>query len=80
MANVTLYIPDDLKKRMSRHKDIRWSRAIRTIIESELSDFEEAEKLAQGSNLTQEDVDFLTEKVNEDIRKHVRALKNEIGR
>ncbi|MFH1750214.1 MAG: hypothetical protein ABH863_00895 [Candidatus Micrarchaeota archaeon] len=75
MANLTLFVPDDLKKRMSRHKDIRWSRAIRTIIEGKLDDLEEADELAQGSTLTAEDVELLTEKVNEDIRKHVRALK-----
>ncbi|MFH0971620.1 MAG: hypothetical protein V1835_03560 [Candidatus Micrarchaeota archaeon] len=75
MANVTLFVPDDLKKRMSAHKGISWSNAIRTIIESKLEDLDEANELASASMLTEEDVEVLSRKVDEDTRKHVRALK-----
>jgi hypothetical protein len=75
MANVTLFVPDDLKKRMSAHTGLSWSNAIRTIIESKLEDLEEANELAKSSALTQEDVEFLSRKVDEDTRRHVRALK-----
>ncbi len=76
MANVTLFIPDDLKKRMAQHKEIRWSSAIRTLIEDRLDRLEEADELAQGSKLTEEDVAFLTKKVDVETRKHVKALMN----
>ncbi|MEK6954461.1 MAG: hypothetical protein AABX01_05605 [Candidatus Micrarchaeota archaeon] len=76
MANVTLFIPDELKRRMSRHKDIRWSSAIRTLIEDRLDMYEESEILAQGSRLTDKDVAFLTQKVDAATRKHVKALMN----
>ena len=38
MANITLFVPDELKKRMNARTDVRWSRAIRNIIERELDD------------------------------------------
>jgi NACalpha-BTF3-like transcription factor len=76
MANVTLFVPDDLKKRMSHHKDVRWSSAIRTLIEDRLDMLEKSEELAQGSRLTDKDVAMLTQKVDADTRKHVKALMN----
>ncbi|MEK6843523.1 MAG: hypothetical protein AABY04_03465 [Candidatus Micrarchaeota archaeon] len=80
MANVTLYIPDDLKKRMASQKGTNWSSAIRTIIERKLDAFEEAEELAKASTLTDEDVAKLTKKVNKAAAKHARELLNAINR
>ncbi len=77
MANMTLFIPDNLKKRMATHKHLRWSNIVRTVISRELDKFEETEKLAQKSRLTMRDVELLTEKVNEDTRKHIKKLMEE---
>ncbi|MBU1197296.1 hypothetical protein KJ765_02165 [Candidatus Micrarchaeota archaeon] len=77
MANVTLFIPDDLKKRMDQHKDIRWSSAIRTVIGEKLEALERTEALASGSRLTEEDVKILVKKVDASARKHAKALLNE---
>ena len=77
MPNMTLSISDKTKRRMDRHKHMKWSSAVRTIIEKRLDDLEEAEKLVQKSKLTQKDVDELTNMVNADIRKHVKGLINE---
>ncbi len=79
MANVTLYISDDLKKRMDRHSEIRWSSSVRTIIEEKLDDLERAERLAKGSRITQADVDRLTRKVERAAARHARKLLNEAG-
>ena len=80
MANITLFVPDELKERMSEHPQMRWSRAVREIIEQTLDDFEEAEKLASKSKLTQEDIDAILPEINKDARKYAEELLNESRR
>ena len=77
MANLTLFLPDELKERMHRHPNIRWSGTIRSIIERKLEDFEEAEALAAKSTLTEADVRRLAGKVDAALAKHVKALLHE---
>lgn len=79
MANITLFVPDDLKKRMEGHPEVRWSRAIRSIIERELDDMEEADKLAKKSRLTEQDARKFAEMVNEKLGKRAEELLNEIS-
>lgn len=74
MVNITLSLPDELKKRMDEHEEIKWSRVVRNIIESKLDDFERLEELLSKSQLTEQNVADLTKKVDEDTRKHVREL------
>ena len=49
MPNITLSIPEETKRRMEKHPHVKWSSAIRAIIERRLDDFEETERLAQKS-------------------------------
>ncbi len=80
MANMTLSIEDDTKARMEKHKHIKWSSAVRSIIESRLDDLEEVERLAKKSRFTKSDANELTEKINASIRKHVKVLMDESNR
>ncbi len=77
MPNMTLSFPPETKKRMEQHPHVRWSNVVRTIIEQKLDDFEEAERLAKKSRLTQKDVDELTAKVNQGMRKRAEAMLHE---
>ena len=77
MPNITLSVTDDFKERMDKHQHIRWSSAIRAVIEQLLDDFEEAERLAQKSGLTEEDALELGRKVNKAMGKRARELLNE---
>lgn len=77
MANITLFVPDELKQRMEKHEHIRWSRVIRNLIESKLDDFEDAERLARKSKLTEKDVRELAAKVDVAMGKHAEALLRE---
>ena len=43
MANITLYIPDDIHDRMRKFAEIKWTHIIRKLIEEELKKLEEAE-------------------------------------
>ena len=77
MPNITLAISDKTKRRMEKHKHMKWSSAVRAVIEKRLDDLEEVERLAQKSKLTQKDVDELTEMVNSDLRAHIMGLRDE---
>ncbi len=77
MPNVTLSFSDETKKRMRRHPEIKWSSVVRSVIERKLDDFEQAERLAGKSALSEKDVAFLSFKVNRALGKHARKLLNE---
>jgi predicted CopG family antitoxin len=64
MGNMTLAIPDDLGKRMKRHREIRWSEVARRAIEQKVGDLELLDKLAAKSTLTKKDVADLSRKIN----------------
>lgn len=80
MANLTLFVPDELKKRMEKHSEIRWSAAVRNIIKEKLEDLEEVEELAKKSRLTEEDARVFAEMVNKKMGKRAEELLDEISR
>ena len=80
MANITLSIPDETKARMKQHPHMRWSSAIRSIIEQKLDEFEEADRLAKKLDLRMEDFQEVSEKIRGSNRKSVRALLHESHR
>ena len=77
MANVTLSINDETKKKMSRHSSIKWSNVVRSIIEKKLNDFEEAERLARKSKLTPADFKLISKKIESSSRKHAKRMLHE---
>lgn len=80
MANFTLSFPDGLKKRMEEHSEIRWSAAVRSIIEQKLDDLDEWASLTSKSRLTVEDVKKLAAEVDEKMGKRAEERLNEISR
>ena len=80
MVNLTLSIPKETKERMDKHKHIKWSNAIRTIIERKLNDFEEAEKIAKRSNLKMSDFNEISKKIDVAMAKHAEELLHEYNR
>ena len=77
MPNITLAIADETKSKMEKHPEIRWSNAVRAVIERKLRDFEVAEELSQKSRLTETDVKMLSGKANSAMGKHAKRLLNE---
>ncbi len=80
MPNITISVTKETKHKMKEHPEIRWSGAIRAIIEKKLKDFREAEKLAQKSTLTEKDVEVLSGRVAEGRAKHAKRLLHESNR
>ena len=77
MPNITLSVADETKKKMDAHPEVRWSSAVRTLIERKLRDFEEAERIAAKSRLTNRDLAKLKAKVDRDFARHAEGLLNE---
>lgn len=77
MPNITLSVAQETKSKMEKHPEVRWSNAVRAIIEKKLEAFEEAERLAGKSWLTEKDIEALSEKVSKGIAKHAKGLLDE---
>jgi hypothetical protein len=80
MVNVTLSLPDDVFRRMKSFPEIRWSKAVRNVIEDKLDSFEEAERLAGKSRFSVKDVALLSKKTDEALGRHAEALLHETRR
>jgi len=63
MGNMTLSMPDAVQKEMKNFSEIRWSEVARKAIIEKLESLQLAEKLAQKSKLTQEDVAEFSKKI-----------------
>jgi CBS-domain-containing membrane protein len=65
MPSLTLSVDDGLKERMDAHPEINWSHVARASIESKLDDLELMDRLAEGIELTEEDIDAIAEEINQ---------------
>ncbi len=74
MENLTLAIPSDLKKRMKRHSEIRWSEVVRKSITQKIEMLETMEKIANKSKLTQKEVDEISKKIKSETFKEISSL------
>jgi len=70
MANITVTVPDDFKEEMREHQEINWSQVARGAFEEKLdrlNTFQEIEEIAQKSELTEEDVEEISENIKEGL-------------
>jgi len=63
MAELRVKIPEDLKKKMEKF-DVDWSPAIRRMIEKEIQNLTELERIVSKSKMTEDDAIKLGEKVS----------------
>jgi cytochrome c553 len=64
MPNVTVSVDDSLKEQMDNHPEINWSEVARQAIREKIRDLEVMEKLVEGSELTEEDVEELAAQID----------------
>ncbi len=55
MTNITLAIPEELKKQLQKHDEINWSAVIRRALQEHLNTLVIAEAIASKSKLTEKD-------------------------
>ncbi|AIY89553.1 hypothetical protein [Geoglobus acetivorans] len=74
MAELKIRVPEDLKKKMEKF-GVDWSPAIRKMIEREIQNLTEIERIISRSKMTEEDALELGENISKSIaerfRKHV---------
>lgn len=79
MVNMTLAIPQELKKRMDKFPEMNWSAVARDAFEQWVEDMEVVKKFRENSTLTEEDALMLGRKVSAALTKRLResaARKN----
>ena len=69
MANITLYVPEKIRKDMKQFSEIRWSEVARKAIIERLETLKMAEKIASKSKLTEKDVEEFSRKLKRNARK-----------
>lgn len=74
MANMTLALPEELKKRMDRFPEINWSEIARQSFTNRLTVLEELDDLLKDSTLTEEDAVTLGRKVRKAVSERHRNI------
>ena len=69
MANLTLAISDDLKKKMSRFPEINWSVVARQAIEEKTRVLETMQKMLSQSDLTESDAITIGRQIKRKVAK-----------
>ena len=67
MPNITLSVPNDIKREMVRHKELNWSEVARQAIEEKLRQLAVLDQLLAKSEVTAEDI----EREAKEIKKRV---------
>lgn len=69
MVNITLSVPDDLKKEMEKFPEINWSEIARIAIKRRIMIMGQLKEFTENSEFTEEDAIILGRKVNKAIAK-----------
>ena len=71
MPTITVNVDDELKERMEKHPEINWSEVTRQAIREKTEALEVMDELTSESELTESDVQEITDKINESGRRRV---------
>jgi len=74
MANVTLSVPEDLKKKMEQFPEINWSEVARQAIKEKAVQLSVLKAIASKSKLSEKDALELGRKINKGLAKRYREL------
>ena len=70
---MTLAIPEELHKKMKKHTELKWSDVARQAFERKISEIEFMEKALKKSELTEEDSERISHRINARIRKRLQC-------
>jgi hypothetical protein len=73
MAELKVRIPEDLKRKMEKF-EVDWSPAIRRMIEREIQNLTELEKIVSKSQMTEENALMLGKKISRSIAERFRNV------
>ena len=69
MVNITLAVPDELKKKMDSMPEFNWSEVARQAFIEKMRDFEFIKKFREKSKLTEEDALRFGKELNKNLAK-----------
>ena len=75
MVNITLSVPEDLKKEMEKFPEMNWSVIVRGAIRKRVLLLKQIKEFTRDSELTEEDAIRLGRKVNKAVAKRYRSGK-----
>ena len=75
MVNVTLSIPEELKKKMDSIQEINWSAVAREAFNEKIRDMEFIKKFKAKSRITEEDALKWGKEVSKALSNRLRAMK-----
>lgn len=74
MPNMTLAIPEELKRKMDQFKEINWSEVARQAIQEKTALLEKMNQLLSKSELTESDIETHSTQIKKSVlRKHKAA-------
>ena len=75
MTNITLAIPEELKKQLQKHDEVNWSAVIRRALQEHLRRIQIAEAIASKSKFTEADAKEIADKINHAAAKKLGLIK-----
>ena len=74
MPNITLSVPEELKKVMDKHPELNWSEVARQAFREKASQLELLEALASKSKLTEKDAIEIGKRIKKEMWKRYKKL------
>ncbi|MCS4541251.1 MAG: hypothetical protein HY929_02840 [Euryarchaeota archaeon] len=74
MTNMTLAIPEDLKKIMNKHKEVKWSEVARQAMWEHAKKLELMDKLVSKSKLTEKEALEIGRKIKKEVARRHRLI------
>ena len=75
MVNLTLSIPEELKKELDRHPEMNWSEVARQAFKEKVAKLEILEKFSSKFKLSEKDAKQLADKINLAVSKRFSEAK-----
>jgi cell division protein YceG involved in septum cleavage len=69
MATITLNIPDETKKEMKKHSEIKWNEIVRKAIIKRIEDIKTLDLLLEKSTLKKEDAEEIAQVIKDRVWK-----------
>ena len=71
MVNITLSIPEDLKKQMEDSREINWSEVARTAIKNKIAQLRILKAISSKSRLSEKEALELGRKINKSLHENI---------
>ena len=74
-----LAVPEELRRKMRAHPEIKWSEVVRRVLAQRIRDLERMEVLTRRSTLRAEDIDEIDHLIKEGLRQRYERARRTAG-